>query len=598
MTLLERLADDPVTRGRVGADALLERMTGPAFIKRFVLSRALRYARFTGGVFALLLGITVAHRLMQRAAVLLNGRLLDRMPLQRWLTLVELLFLLALGVGFFVFRKRLGDTLASFMSAVTLVDGAEDRSLLGKAIAAFTKQHAVSHLERGLRLALMGVFIVLLVLLMWQAPPWEWGNLYSTQRVGRPFGRFLIRSIELSLVYALVALVSAHAVAQYRLLVGLTAAKTKRTEGATLEPLAISESQTAQQTPMLRVAHLSDLHLLGDSAAQRVEGGAAGDASFAHLMQHHARVFSAVDAIVVTGDVTDAGRAEEWGAFARSIPSELWAKIVLVPGNHDLNVTDGRDVSAIEREGTPARWLRYVRLLFVMDAFGGERSFLVDDHKAVVPLRQWLARHHDVLELFYLDPLMGDLPAVAKLCEQAFPMRVEVAGAAASFFVLDSNDTASSIADNAFGRLREQSLERLAALESGTTGLQLIALHHHVALPTELFVVAVFKRFKDLLFIPAMVLQNARALLHRLSTARPVVIFHGHRHVRYEASLDRVHTVVSAPSSTLGDEISGIREPAFATFDVRVNQPGASIEAMHWHRCTRACGLSPANERA
>src|SRR5258707_1387612 len=93
-----------------------------------------------------------------------------------------------------------------------------------------------------------------------------------------------------------------------------------------------------------RVAHLSDLHMIGEQYGFRIESGRAGprgngrlDRVLAHLAANHA--IDPLDHVLITGDMTDAGRASEWAAFldAMALHPELAARMILLPGNHDVN---------------------------------------------------------------------------------------------------------------------------------------------------------------------------------------------------------------------------------------------------------------------
>ncbi len=69
-----------------------------------------------------------------------------------------------------------------------------------------------------------------------------------------------------------------------------------------------------------RVAHLSDLHVIGERYGFRIEsgrGGPRGNQRLARLMVRLAAIHAAdpLDLILVTGDMTDAGRATEWAEF-------------------------------------------------------------------------------------------------------------------------------------------------------------------------------------------------------------------------------------------------------------------------------------------
>jgi len=73
-----------------------------------------------------------------------------------------------------------------------------------------------------------------------------------------------------------------------------------------------------------RVAHLSDLHVVGERYGFRIEsgrGGPRGNERVARLMARLASIDATdpLDHVLVTGDMTDAGRATEWAEFLDAI---------------------------------------------------------------------------------------------------------------------------------------------------------------------------------------------------------------------------------------------------------------------------------------
>ena len=99
--------------------------------------------------------------------------------------------------------------------------------------------------------------------------------------------------------------------------------------------------------PIVRVAHLSDLHLVGERYGYRMECGTHGPRGN-RSMRHALRKLSAIhastplDRVLVTGDVTDAGTRAEWVEFLdllRCYP-DIRSRVLFVPGNHDVNIVD------------------------------------------------------------------------------------------------------------------------------------------------------------------------------------------------------------------------------------------------------------------
>ena len=96
-----------------------------------------------------------------------------------------------------------------------------------------------------------------------------------------------------------------------------------------------------------RVAHLSDIHVVGEQYGFRIESGRSGprgNGRLGRLLTRLAAIHAAdpLDHILITGDMTDAGRASEWAEFldAMALHPELAARTVMLPGNHDVNIVD------------------------------------------------------------------------------------------------------------------------------------------------------------------------------------------------------------------------------------------------------------------
>ena len=87
---------------------------------------------------------------------------------------------------------------------------------------------------------------------------------------------------------------------------------------------------------MTVIVQLSDLHLMKDGAPAygRIDTHDGLRRAVAHLQRLDAAV-GGIDAIVVTGDLTDHGEPEAYALF-RAMTAPLRAPIYALPGNHDL----------------------------------------------------------------------------------------------------------------------------------------------------------------------------------------------------------------------------------------------------------------------
>lgn len=358
-------------------------------------------------------------------------------------------------------------------------------------------------------------------------------------------------------------------------------------------------SRPAGLAQSLNVAHLSDLHLTDQGGTLAVSGGLGGNTQFKALLRAHAATLRRQDAVILSGDVTDAGRASEWKVFFTEWERlGLSGRCILVPGNHEVNIIDPADRVAVD----PAHVLRAKRLLrtlAALDRMQGDRAWVWGPQGPEL-LRAYLARHAVGLEAFIRDPSLGTptlpwvrlagtlllgtwkpatrsarrrLDALNALWQGAFPMLVSLPGSQAMGLVLDSNVAATGIWDNALGEVNAGQLDRLRLLQSHPRFAGrpcLVLLHHHVALPP------LDLNFAYDLKADLMSLLNARQLVDALPPGRQLVL-HGHKHLSYFGHLARRIQVVSAPSSTLPDERHPARPLGFFTLPLALGSGQAAM---------------------
>src|SRR6478736_3534612 len=134
-----------------------------------------------------------------------------------------------------------------------------------------------------------------------------------------------------------------------------------------------------------RVAHLSDLHIVGERYSFRIESGRSGPRGNERLKEVlrnidaiHAK--NPLDVILITGDLTDAGISAEWAAFLDLIAlyPGLAQRMLLLPGNHDLNVVDRANPARLDLPTSPTKRLRQMRALSAMAELQGTRVRVVD----------------------------------------------------------------------------------------------------------------------------------------------------------------------------------------------------------------------------
>ena len=129
-----------------------------------------------------------------------------------------------------------------------------------------------------------------------------------------------------------------------------------------------------------RVAHLSDIHIVGERYGFRIESGRGGPRGNERVRRVMARLEAEhaarpLDLILITGDMTDAGRSGEWAEFFDILGRHpnLADRILILPGNHDVNVVDRANPARLDLPFSPAKTLRKMRALSAMAAFGADR---------------------------------------------------------------------------------------------------------------------------------------------------------------------------------------------------------------------------------
>jgi 3',5'-cyclic AMP phosphodiesterase CpdA len=309
--------------------------------------------------------------------------------------------------------------------------------------------------------------------------------------------------------------------------------------------------------PIVRVAHLSDLHLVGERYGYRMECGThgpRGNRTMRQALQKLTAIHAStpLDRVLVTGDVTDAGTRAEWVEFLnllRRYP-DIQSRLLFVPGNHDVNIVDRTNTGRFDLPWSVGHALRRLRFIVALDAIQGEVVHLVDRTSGKIgpTLREYL-QDGDRPELLRGLAEQGTWRgrwAIARAWEDLFPMVVPPAEpAGCGVILLDSNARSHFSATNAIGVISRSELKRLTAiLNAFPDSAWIILLHHHVV---EYPVGSV--KLGDRI---ALSLMNAPDVLSALARhASHVVIFHGHRHHDWIGTKGDV-VLCSAPSVALG----------------------------------------------
>ncbi len=309
-----------------------------------------------------------------------------------------------------------------------------------------------------------------------------------------------------------------------------------------------------------RVVHLSDIHVVGEQYGFRIESGRSGPQGndrwkqvLVRLSDIHAR--EPLDVILITGDMTDAGRSAEWAEFQDALAAhpELTGLTLMLPGNHDLNIVDRANPARLDLPRSPNRRLRQVRTLAALAALQGNRVRAIKSEGggtggtlAHAPtLTQVLAPHWDEMAGFMAtgSPRLNRI--LPELWNAVFPMVLPPDGDdGLGIILLNSNAITHFSFTNALGMISAEQARGIdVAVSCYPRALWVIALHHHV-LEYPRAAKALSERIGTALI-------NGNWFARRLQRfADRVVVMHGHRHVDWIGECAEL-LIVSAPSPVM-----------------------------------------------
>jgi hypothetical protein len=300
-----------------------------------------------------------------------------------------------------------------------------------------------------------------------------------------------------------------------------------------------------------RVAHLSDIHIVGERYGFRIECGRAGPRGNGRLRRAlndlaalHAE--RPLDLILVTGDMTDAGAAAEWAEFFDIFAShpELASRMLIVPGNHDINIVDRTNPARLELPFSQLKTLRRMRALSAIKMVQGDRVRAARNAKETT-LADMLAPHHREIELFADEGGFRLSARLMRLWGETFPQILPPAEEnGLGVAILDSNADTNFSFTNALGMISAGQAHRLtAAFDRYPRAGWIVALHHHVTeypRPVSAFSERVSTALVNGSWFQRVLKPNAER----------IVIMHGHRHVDWIGACGTMK-IVSAPSPVM-----------------------------------------------
>jgi Calcineurin-like phosphoesterase len=303
-----------------------------------------------------------------------------------------------------------------------------------------------------------------------------------------------------------------------------------------------------------RIAHLSDIHTVGEKYGFRIESGRSGPRGNKRLRSVLARLneinaVNPLDAVLLTGDITDAGRSAEWAEFFAALAHypRLAERALILPGNHDLNVVDRANPARLELPFSPNKRLREARMISAMAAVQGTRMRVVDlAAKRLGPTLDEALRPHRAAIAEFADK--GSLRLshpIAELWSNLFPLvRPPDTEDGLGIILLNSNAETHFSFTNALGLVSMTEMRGIEVARAQYPRARwLIGLHHHMVeypMPAK----HLFERIGTALI-------NGSWFVRRLQRIAPgAVVMHGHRHIDWigECGLLRI---ISAPSPVM-----------------------------------------------
>ncbi|WP_332697842.1 metallophosphoesterase family protein [Bosea sp. (in: a-proteobacteria)] len=303
-----------------------------------------------------------------------------------------------------------------------------------------------------------------------------------------------------------------------------------------------------------RVAHLSDIHVVGERYGFRIESGRAGprgNERLAQVLERLDRIHAEepLDLLLITGDMTDAGRSAEWAEFLDAMARHpaLAQRCLILPGNHDVNIVDRANPARLELPTSPGKRLRQMRTLSAMAAIQGDRVRVVDQGRTQLAgsLAAALEPHREKIAGFADAGTLRLSAGLATIWTDVFPMVLPPAEEdGLGVVLLNSNAETHFSFTNALGLVAEEDLRAmLAILRRFPKARWIIGLHHHpVEYPRP--AKAFSERIGTALINGSRFVRQLKPMAHRL------VAMHGHRHIDWIGRCGPLK-IISAPSPVM-----------------------------------------------
>jgi Calcineurin-like phosphoesterase len=308
--------------------------------------------------------------------------------------------------------------------------------------------------------------------------------------------------------------------------------------------------------PTWCVAHLSDIHVVGEKYGFRLECGRSGPRGNRRLIKVLRRLDDIhaehpLHAILVTGDITDAGLATEWAEFFDAVQQfpRIAQRMLVIPGNHDVNVVNRVNPAQFDLPTSPTKKLRKLRVLSALNAIQGSRVRVLNrrSKRPDETLGRALSSHMREMVKWAETGRPRRYRELDDLWSNVFPMALlPDRDDGLGVMLLNSNADAHFSFTNALGMVSADEFSAVdAILAQYPRACWIVCIHHHlVEYPRA--GVALSERIGTALI-------NGQWLVRRLqSYADKIVVMHGHRHFDWFGRCG-AFPILSAPSTVMGD---------------------------------------------
>lgn len=315
--------------------------------------------------------------------------------------------------------------------------------------------------------------------------------------------------------------------------------------------VGIPRENATRKQKGVRILHASDLHITDGPEVPLTEGSQRiSDELVTAVMTSLTVDAHDCDAVLVTGDITDNGSGKSWERFLDACPDDLRKQLILVPGNHDLNLQQGQLPTRAERLDSFGRRMRQIRAMCAMAEVMGDRAYVIDrETERCLTLGEYVERQRGALEAHISGDMRARRP-MPEVWDEMFPIVAVIEGHRVGVVILDTVKPASINVTNAIGAVPAETIRacnKLMAKMANRCDSFVYAIHHHIAVPYA-------KSWRSRVQNAFLVFQNAVQFVEMLTRRRePTIVFHGHRHVAYTGRVrDSEICIIASPSATVG----------------------------------------------